>query len=80
MMPDFGCRIHELMFAPSTRATATLIADHVEVALARWEPRIDVLSVDSWPSPEGAIHVEVKYKIRSTRAEQAVDLTLGAGG
>ncbi len=30
MLPNFGCRIHELMFAPNTRSTATLIAHYVE--------------------------------------------------
>ncbi|MBT3219002.1 MAG: GPW/gp25 family protein [Proteobacteria bacterium] len=80
MLPQFGCRIHELMFAPNTRATATLIARHVRDALERWEPRIEVIKVDSWPDPNGAIRVEVNYRIRSTRRDQSVDLELTSGG
>ena len=79
MLPQFGCRIHELMFAPNTRATAQQIADHVEVALARWEPRIQVVKVDSYPN-DGTIHVEVNYRIRSTQADQTVELDMTSGG
>ena len=77
MLPEFGCRIHELMFAPATRATSTLIQHYVETALAMWEPRITVVQVDSYPDPNGVIRVEVHYVINSTNAEQNVALALG---
>ena len=80
MLPEFGCRIHELMFAPSTRATSTLIAHHVQRALERWEPRIEVTKVDSWPEPSGTVRVQVHYKIRSTLSEQELSLLLTSGG
>jgi phage baseplate assembly protein W len=80
MLPDFGCRIHELMFAPATRATATMAQYHVETALARWEPRIDVINVDSYPGSSGVLRVEVKYRIKSTLADQTLDLQLTSGG
>lgn len=80
MLPEFGCRIHELMFAPSTTATASLIAYYVEKALERWEPRIEVAKVDSWPEPSGSIRVQVHYKIRSTMSEQELSLLLTSGG
>jgi uncharacterized protein len=78
MLPDFGCRIHELMFTPNTTSTATIVAHHVQAALARWEPRIEVTKVDSWPDPGGTVRVSVHYKIRSTQQAQDVALTLGA--
>ena len=31
MMPDFGCKIHELMFAPNTSATATMILSLIHI-------------------------------------------------
>ena len=70
MLPEFGCRIHELMFAPNTQATSTLIAHHVQTALHRWEPRIDVKSVESWPEPNGTVRVQVNYQIKATMTEQ----------
>lgn len=76
MLPDFGCRIHELMFSPNTRATATLVAHHVQSALDRWEPRIEVTKVDSWPDSTGTIRVAVQYRIRATQADQELGLLL----
>ncbi len=76
MLPEFGCRVHELLFAPNTRATATLVAQHVQAALARWEPRIDVLGVDAAPDSRGTIRVDVRYRIRATRAESAASVLL----
>jgi uncharacterized protein len=80
MMPRFGCRIHELMFAPNTRATATLIESYVRDALDRWEPRIELMKVDSWPDQDGSVRVEVTYRIKSTLAQQALDVELSSGG
>lgn len=79
MLPQFGCRIHELMYAPNTRATATLIEHHVRSALERWEPRIELTRVDSWSDARGRIRVEVHYKIRSTLSEQEMSLVLSGG-
>lgn len=76
MLPEFGCRIHELMFSPNTRATSTLVAHHVETALARWEPRIEVTKVDSWPDASGTIRVQVHYKVKSTLQNQELSLML----
>jgi uncharacterized protein len=77
MLPQFGCRIHEQMFAPNTRTTSTLIAHYVEEALARWEPRIEVTKVDAWPDPGGTVRVMVHYKVRATEQEDQIDLMLG---
>lgn len=76
MLPEFGCRIHELMFSPNTRATSTLVAHYVEEALARWEPRIEVTKVDAWPDDQGAIKVMVHYRIKSTQELQELNLQL----
>ncbi len=79
MLPEFGCRIHRLMFAANTAATATLIQHHVEEALGRWERRIVVTGVGAWPDPGGVIRVEVKYKILSTEQHQELALALSGG-
>ena len=41
MRPEFGCRIHELVFAPHDASTESLAAYYVQVALERWEPRVE---------------------------------------
>jgi phage baseplate assembly protein W len=80
MLPDFGCQIHEMMFAPNTRATATIVARQVDKALGRWEPRIEVEEVQAWPDDAGKIQVQVNYKIRSTLSQEEMFLLMSSGG
>lgn len=76
MLPEFGCRIHELVFGPNTQSTATLVAHYVEEALGRWEPRIDVTDVSAQPDPKGTVRVTVSYRIKSTEELQELSLVL----
>jgi len=72
MLPEFGCRVHELLFAPNNQTTAQVAAGHVREALSKWEPRIEVQDVTSNADPSGAIRVEVIYRIVSTDSVQTV--------
>lgn len=80
MLPEFGCRVHELMFTPNGHATASLVAYHVQVSLERWEPRIDVLGVSSNPADNGRIQVSVRYRIKATGDELVHGLMLDTVG
>src|SRR6476661_11153352 len=66
MRPDFGCRIHQHVFGPANAATAGQIAYDVQVALERWEPRIDLMDVRvSFDHVEaGRLYVDVTYAVR----------------
>lgn len=68
MRPEFGCAIHDLVFAPNDATTAGLATYYVEEALAMWEPRIRVLDVHATPDPDGAerLLIEIHYEIRAT--------------
>lgn len=79
MLPEFGCRIHELVFAPGTSANAGLVSYHVQQALARWEPRIDVLAVEAEPHVEGRMTVRVRYRVKTTQGEHVLDVDLAMG-
>ena len=70
MLPAFGCRIHEMLFTPNTRSTASLIAHYVEESLRRWEQRIEVVKVNSRPEGNGAIRVDVEYRVKATGQSQ----------
>lgn len=70
MLPNFGCRVHEYLFAPATQSNAHMVGHYVREALERWEPRIEVLNVKSRAEPGGALRVDVEYKITSTSAVQ----------
>jgi hypothetical protein len=68
MRPEFGCGIHEYVFAPADGATAGRIAAEVRAALVRWEPRITVddvvIAFDVVDT--GTLYVDVHYTVRST--------------
>jgi len=74
MRPEFGCRIHELVFAPHDAATESLAVYYVQEALARWEPRIDLQAVDIVADPrrDGVLLVEIKYQIKDTHDERSI--------
>jgi phage baseplate assembly protein W len=79
MRPDYGCDLHRLAFAPNDETTAALAIHYVRQALARWEPRADVLDLDATPDPErGLLTIRLAYQVRLTqqRDEIAFDLRL----
>jgi phage baseplate assembly protein W len=76
MLPSFGCRIHELLFAPNTRATGAMVEHHVSEALRRWERRIEVMKVNSEPGNDGSFKVVVEYRVLATNAVQSLNYTI----
>lgn len=70
MLPEFGCGIHDLVFAPNTPGTIGIVAQQVRRALVTWEPRIDVLDivVDSPLDEPNLLLIKVGYRIRSNNA------------
>jgi hypothetical protein len=74
MRPEFGCRIHELVFAPHNAATEGLAELYIREALDRWEPRIEVTGVETNDdlAHDGALLLEVKYRIRDTYHERSI--------
>ncbi len=74
MRPDFGCQIHDLVFAPNDATTAGLAAYYVEEALAMWEPRIRVLEVAATPDTERdeRLQVEIQYEVKATYDRRAL--------
>ena len=68
MRPDFGCGIHDKVFAPNSSGTLGQIISDVRDALIEWEPRIDILDVDTIPDPQkpNMILVQVNYQVRTT--------------
>jgi phage baseplate assembly protein W len=68
MRPNFGCGIHELVFAAVDTTTLQRIRSVVEEALRRCEARIDVLGilVDEDATSEGVLLIEIEYQVRKT--------------
>ncbi|MDH6137747.1 phage baseplate assembly protein W [Kitasatospora sp. MAA4] len=70
MRPEFGCAIHDHVFAPADEDTAGLIGYEVRRALDRWEPRIDVAEVAvAFDAHErGTLYIDIRYTVRGTNS------------
>jgi phage baseplate assembly protein W len=68
MRPEFGCGIHDLVFAPANARTAGRAAYEVEASLRRWEPRIEVQDIDVTfeEAAAGVMFLSISYTIRGT--------------
>jgi phage baseplate assembly protein W len=68
MRPEFGCAIHDVVFAPDSATTVGAVALEVRRALERWEPRIHLHGVDVAPDADepSRLLIDVLYSIRET--------------
>ena len=68
MRPDFGCAIHDFVFAEASAATAGQIAAEVRASLYRWEPRIDIddIQVTVDEVDRSLLYIDIRYHIRNT--------------
>jgi Bacteriophage baseplate protein W len=74
MRPEFGCQVHDLIFAPNDATTAGLAAYYVEDALGVWEPRIRVEEVSARPDPDQAerLLIDIRYEIKATHDSRSL--------
>jgi len=71
MRPDFGCGIHDFVFASVNTSNIGLMEASVREALTVWEPRIELkdVSVSTERVSEGQLIISIDYKVRSTNNE-----------
>lgn len=68
MRPDFGCRIHQLLFAPNTIDTHNLAIFYVTESLEQWEHRIILTNVHISNQAETSINISIDYQIRDSNS------------
>lgn len=68
MRPEFGCGIHDLVFATNSPSTRGLAEFEVREALREFEPRIDVQEVKATAAGDRneQLLIHVGYRIRTT--------------
>lgn len=81
-LPEFGAGLGRFLFEPNIVATHALIADQIKGALARWEPRIRVESVDvtAERADTKAAIVTITYRLVATQAVERVSLAVPVAG
>jgi len=70
MLPDFGCGIHDLVFAPNNTLTRSAVVQNVRQALVTFERRIDVLEVtaEAADGEPNLLLIRINYRIRANNA------------
>jgi uncharacterized protein len=66
MLPEFGCGIHDLLFAPNASTTITLVVHLVRQALTKFE-LLDVDAENTADAPN-LLLIRVHYRVRATNA------------
>ena len=63
--PDFGCRIHDLMFEPNNAITAAAAEVYCEEAIYKYEPRIEHVACTARPNADepNRLDVRIEYVI-----------------
>ena len=63
--PTFGCRIHDLMFAPNNAVTSGRAEVYCEEALYKFEPRIDRAVCTAMPNVDepNRLDIRIEYVI-----------------
>ena len=78
-LPEFGCGLRALIFAPNSDALSATTQMLVQQALARWLAehitvrKVEVLPPEDTPE-QNQILVRIEYVLLSTRASQRVDV------
>ena len=81
-LSSFGGGLGKFLFEPNTVMTRHLIQDRITTALASWEPRIQIESVEVVPDPEDsqAAIVTITYQLIATQARERVSLDVTLSG
>ena len=68
MRPEFGCSVHDLVFDTIDAEMVGRVETAVHRALARWEPRIEVdsLDFDLGEADHGRLTITITYRVLAT--------------
>jgi phage baseplate assembly protein W len=76
-LPEFGAGLGRFLFEPNTVATQHRLEDRILKALAGWEPRIAVESVDVTADPDAEAAVAtISYKLVATQVRDRITVTV----
>jgi uncharacterized protein len=72
MRPEFGCGVHDFVFDTIDAGTVGRMEEAIRSALSRWEPRIEVRSVDFDLSHavEGLLTIDIGFTVRATNTDR----------
>jgi hypothetical protein len=72
-LPEFGSKLHELVFNQNDQALKALARTYVVDAIRRWEPRITITRVDI-EAIEHEFKIRISYSINETSTSDSLIL------
>jgi uncharacterized protein len=71
MRPDFGCGIHDLVFASMNSSTLGLFESNLRQSIISFEPRVEILSIElnTEEASTGKLVAKLSLRIRDTNHE-----------
>jgi len=68
MRPDFGSRLRDFVFRAPDDDTKSELCQEVRTALLRWEPRVDIASVEVnvHPDDPSLVYIDIAYQVKGT--------------
>lgn len=71
MRPDFGCGIHDLVFASMNTSTLGLFESNIRESIIQYEPRVEILKLElsTAEADNGKLKVNLFLRIRDTNHE-----------
>lgn len=82
MRPNYGCDLYRLIFSPNDNTTAGLAIHYVGQAIRRWEPRIEIESLDAVPNREDAARLDIilVYRLRAKQRVETLSFSVNLAG
>jgi phage baseplate assembly protein W len=78
MHPNFGGGLGRYLFEPNTVSTYQVMSERIQKALADWEPRIAIETVEIEPDPDDpqAAIASLVYRLVATQALERVSVNI----
>lgn len=82
MREEYGCGLRAFLFEPNTPTTRQLIRERIRQAIARWEPRAAVESVEVQADPNDArvAHIQILFRLVATQVLQRLNMSIQLEG
>lgn len=82
MRPDYGCDLYRLIFSLNDDTTAGLAIHYIKQAIDRWEPRVEIESLDAFPSREDRARLDIllEYRLRATQTTNTLPFSINLAG
>jgi phage baseplate assembly protein W len=70
--PEYGCTISNLLFSNADVFTKDIMKDSVYDALSKFEPRIDVISIEPTFDNDNGVSLQIRYKVKNTNTVSSI--------